>query len=269
MLRDRLYPHTVSLIAGHRHSRIVRGLSWAANAYTACYQNQIYDADVNGEHELLRRIARFSPSCVFDVGANVGNWSTLALETFAQAEVHAFEIVPDTSAKLLAALGSEPRAHLNEFGLADEPGELEIKYFPANTEVSGLIQVYEGEYELRSCRVETGDAYCDARGIEHIDLLKIDVEGADLAVLRGFEKMLGRGGVDVIQFEYGRPNIEARALLRDFYELFEGLGFLLGKLYPDGVEFRPYAIEHEDFRGPNYVAVRGAREDLVTALSAG
>ena len=44
-------------------------------------------------------------------------------------------------------------------------------------------------------------------------------------------------------------------------------GYLVGRLFPDFVDFRAYALEDEDFSGPNYVAVRKTRSDIVDALS--
>ena len=61
--------------------------------------------------------------------------------------------------------------------------------------------------ERRQVEVQTGDAYCTRHRIERIDLLKIDVEGAEHLVLRGFERMLHERRIEVIQFEYGLANI--------------------------------------------------------------
>ena len=61
--------------------------------------------------------------------------------------------------------------------------------------------------------------------------------------------------------------IYPRFLLRDFYRFFTEHGFRVGKLYPEGVAFRDYELRHEDFRGPNYVAVRRERDDVVAALT--
>jgi hypothetical protein len=57
-----------------------------------------------------------------------------------------------------------------------------------------------------------------------------------------------------VQFEYSRINIYTKFLLRDFYQLFEGYGYVVGKLFPDHVDVRPYAMNDEDFMGPNYIA---------------
>jgi len=40
----------------------------------------------------------------------------------------------------------------------------------------------------------------------------------------------------------------------------------IGKLYPHGVAFKEYDFTEENFRGPNYVAVHSARDDLVEML---
>jgi hypothetical protein len=57
-------------------------------------------------------------------------------------------------------------------------------------------------------------------------------------------------------------------LLADYYRFFEDRGFVLGKLFPRHVEFKHYDIgRDENFLGPNFVAVREARPDLVRLLS--
>lgn len=58
------------------------------------------------------------------------------------------------------------------------------------------------------------------------------------------------------------------AFLGDFYTLFEAHGFAVGKLWPRWVDFHAYSLDvDEDFRGPNYVAVRQERSDLIARLS--
>ena len=92
-------------------------------------------------------------------------------------------------------------------------------------------------------------------------MAKIDVEGGEHLVLKGFDDY---DNITVIQFEYGLHNIYSRFLLRDFYELLSD--FEIGKLYPNGVDFRPYHASDEDFLGPNYVAVNRRASDLLRLL---
>src|SRR5437867_464786 len=78
------------------------------------------------------------------------------------------------------------------------------------------------------------------QGIDRVDLLKMDVEGAEHLVLAGLAQTLGARRVRFVQFEYGRVNILTKFLLHDFYELFRRYGYVVGKIFPDFVDFRAY-----------------------------
>jgi hypothetical protein len=118
-------------------------------------------------------------------------------------------------------------------------------------------------------RTRRGDDYADQAGIRHIDFLKIDVEGMEDRVLRGFNAMFERNAIDLVQFEYGRVNILNHFLLHDAYEFFRARGFAVGKIYPSYVDFREYTLSDEDFLGPNYLACRLSRTDYLDALGRG
>ena len=85
-------------------------------------------------------------------------------------------------------------------------------------------------------------------------------------VLKGFGELLERGAIRVIQFEYGRVNIESHFLLKDFYKLLSGFGYVLGKIYPTEVLFKDYEYTDEDFLGPNYLAVLRTETALIQRL---
>ena len=225
-----------------------------------------YDWRSNGENWLLNRLAGFRPSVVFDVGANVGDWSMLARNALPESQLHAFEIVESTYAVLRDRCAGKAGLVLNNFGLSDRSGTITMHLFDGTNELTSHVAYPHGGYREVICPVRRGDEYMRERGIERIDFLKIDVEGAEHLVLHGFGAMLDAGQIDVIQFEYGKVNIITHFLLRDFYEFLESRGYLVGKLFPDFVDFRPYELEDEDFLGPNYVAVRKTRSDIVDAL---
>jgi FkbM family methyltransferase len=259
----------IRTIAARRRSLPARLLARGARAYLNAYANWSYDIETNGERRVLEVVAGSSPTCVFDVGANQGDWTLDALRAMPRATVHAFELIEETAAKLRERVGG-PRSVVNAFGLADREGEVQATYYPGSSELSGITSsaadMHDEVSEQRTARVTTGDAYCREHGIERIDFLKVDAEGADLDVLRGFEGMLAAGAVDALQFEYGRVNILTHNLLFDFHEFLEERGFVVGKVFPDHVDFRPYDLRDEDFLGPNYLAVRNGRAELVSAL---
>ena len=234
------------------------------------HDNFDYDGARNGEHALLRVLRRFDPHTVFDVGANVGEWSLEAARTLPDAAIHAFEVVPDTARRLEERTRDQASIRVNAIGLSEAPGRAEADVCADESWLSSIVQgataIHEGRFAKVSCELTTGDAYCAANGIARIDMLKLDVEGAEGLALAGFETMLADGRIDVIQFEYGMANIYSRFLLIDAYRMLGRHGFAIGKLYPDGVRFKPYHPADEDLRGPNYVAVASRRADLMRAF---
>jgi FkbM family methyltransferase len=205
---------------------------------------------------------------IFDVGANVGEWATDALEHHPQARVHCFEIVPDTFEILRQTLAPYAgRTVLNGFGLSDRPAAVRIFVNPESTLVSSLYAFGNTEHRMTvEGQLRSGSDYMREHGIAHVDYLKIDVEGAEALVLKGLAPELQAGRIRLLHFEYNRGALESRFLLKDFYALLEPMGYCLGKLYPDGVLFQDYRWDLEDFMGPNYVACRRNDEEIKQLL---
>jgi FkbM family methyltransferase len=239
------------------------------------YENCDYDFDTNGERRVLKKLATvFGPApMLFDVGANRGDWALTASRLFSGATIHAFEIVPQTFSQLQQAVNGSSSIHCHNVGMSDRSGELTV-YFPEGssavaTAVPGFAEQYHSlNVKPVVAQVVAGDEFCDAAGNEAIDLLKIDVEGHEDRVLKGFQRRLSESRVKVVQFEYGRINIDTHFLLKDFYEMLAGFGYRIGKIYPGDVAFREYRHEHEDFLGPNYLAVHHTCERELRVLKA-
>lgn len=239
--------------------------------YLTSYNNIDFDFTRNGERLILRRLAEFSPRTVFDVGANVGDWSIMASDAMPTATVHGFEIAPPTHAAFVRSVRGHDRIVPHDYGLSNKEGEVEVAYFPNASTVTTTImenEVFSDGKEVIRVPVKTGDDVCADLGIGEIFLLKIDVEGAEHFVLDGFKNMLSQGKIDVIQFEYGMVSIYSGFFLKDMYALLEQYGFAIGRLYRNGVEFKDYSpVEDEDLTGPNYIACRKDRSELLNALS--
>jgi FkbM family methyltransferase len=255
-------------IADYRRSFPIRMFARGCEGFLRCYNNVNYDFNSNGEARVLRLLGTRSIGCIFDVGANVGDWLLLARRWCPSAHIHAFEIVPDTFSTLQRRSSSSPAVTLNPIGLAEQPGRVEVIHCLDDSGLSSVIPWPHGKQSTTlSCQVVTGDDYCADHHIDHIDLLKLDIEGAELPVLRGFRRMLCAGAINVIQFEYGYVNILPKFLLKDLVEFLTAHGYVVGKMFPTYVDFRPYDLKDEDFMGPNYCAVRQSRQDLIALLA--
>lgn len=241
--------------AALRRNVFFRTVAKLSRQYLKWYNNASYKPEKNGERWVLEQLRGMGVRTVVDVGANVGRWAKLAAATLPEATVFALEIVPATYERLQAETAEEPRIRCFNLGLADEVGRMTIHYRPdASAHATFTAYPHVGAAQELECEVVTGDAFLRAQALERVDLLKLDVEGAEHLVLAGCRTALAGGRIRLVQFEYGRVNILTRYLLKDFYDLFRGYGYVVGKIFPDFVDFREYHLDDEDFIGPNYLA---------------
>jgi len=133
----------------------------------------------------------------FDLGANVGFYSLLAAERVGAAgAVHAFEPMPDNAATLRRTIerNSISHLHLNEVAVAESPGFRTLYYPDASWGNSGWATLVTSERKHHSIVVPviTLDQYVRQHQIEHVRLIKLDIEGAELLALQGATDLLAR-----------------------------------------------------------------------------
>jgi hypothetical protein len=154
-------------------------------------------------------------------------------------------------------------------GLFSDNCSKEINVFDSDAHAS-LYDIQGLSYKPNkkiTIELAKGDEFMEKNNINSVDLLKLDIEGAEFDALLGFENSIKSGKIKAIQFEYGYINISTKKLLIDFYSFFEANGYVLGKIFPKTVEFRKYEFKYEDFIGPNFIAVKKAETNLINSLS--
>ena len=265
----RLKKNLIILISGNRNLLLFRWLNTLAKKYHEVYENYNFWVDFNGEYRVISKLDKEETDIIFDVGANVGYYTILLKRSFPNAEIHCFEVIDDILKKLKKRANGENRVHINNFGLSNKKETVSFNYYPDShwltTQYENVTGSDDKSIQVKA-KLEIGDEYCEKKKIGIIDFLKIDVEGSELKVLEGFEKMISKGYIHVIQFEYGKTNIYGGTMLKDFYYFLEPKGYVLGKIYPNYVDFGPYSIFKEDFIGPNYLAVHESKSELLKSL---
>jgi FkbM family methyltransferase len=254
-------------IHNHRRNRLIaRFASLCRNIHRAS-EHEGYDVCTNGEKDVLARSVLHSEPVLFDVGANLGDWTAMAKGMFPGANLHAFELNPVTATSLAKRFTGDASIHIHESGLSATSGQVDFYAYSGEASVlSGLRVPFHSHvpHQIKKTTVRTGDDVCRELGISAIDFLKIDAEGADFEVLLGFKGMLANRQVSVIQFEH-----EAGRYLRDFYDLLKPMGYSIGKLYANYVSFSEHSAELELFLGPNYIALPSTHTDLMNSLQMG
>jgi len=200
---------------------------------------------------------------LFDVGGNIGEWTLAAKQMWPSAQVHVFEPSASHLEKLGPALKSLGDVTVNPCALGVEAGEATLY---KDAEITGLASMTRRDLAhvglsmdmSETIRVDTLDRYCTSHGITAIDMLKIDVEGHELDVLKGAAGLLDQRKVAVVQFEFGGCNVDTRTFFRDFYEFFEARDYAVHIAGPGGrlVPVRRYREFNEQFSTTNYIAIR-------------
>jgi FkbM family methyltransferase len=154
-----------------------------------------------GEYE--RAVTRVATTVVrpgdvcLDVGANMGWYTTLLHELAGPAgEVHAFEPVPSIFEALVRNVGLLDRStnvHLSNVALGDAPGRVPIHLFAdlPNGHAS-MSAMDRDDYEVVDVDVITLDSYLAEEAVDHVDVVKMDIEGAELLFLRGAERLFAQ-----------------------------------------------------------------------------
>lgn len=217
--------------------------------------------------ELVRsRTSR--PLCIFDVGANCGEYAELAVKVLGDqaGAIHAFEPSPTAFAEFTARLRNHPAVHANACALGEAPGEQTLYADAPGSPLASLTKRNLDHFGITVSHadrvaVTTVDAYCAEHGITTIDLLKVDVEGHELDVLRGALRMLEARRVRLVTFEFGGTNIDTRTFVRDFFTLLTPLGANgIYRIMPRGRLFHlpTYDESYEAFRTTNFLVVLDA-----------
>lgn len=265
-------------IGRNRNSIIIRLIAKICVVFVnAYYTSGFYKMKYNGEELVIRKISKTCNDdkvVVFDVGANIGEYAALANKYFSDAAIHCFELFPDNYELLKnnEAISSK-NVTLNCIGLSDSTREVEADFFPRDNRKGGIQSIEWDkktniEKKVIKVKVVRGDEYVDRHQIGAINILKIDTEGHEFFVLKGFDKLLSAGLIDVVQFEHGRAAIPTRTMLVDFYEYLTPLGYLLGRLHPGGVALKPHDSFDDEYGSTgNYVAIHKNKKDIIASLN--
>lgn len=228
--------------------------------------------ETSGEGWVLSEIVR--PSCVavadpvvFDVGANVGDYSSLVHSLIPSARICAFEPAAPVYEQLvdhLSTLGNADILRAFNFGFSDEEKTVDLYSYTVEGHAASVISSIDRRLPTQVLQVEvanteqinvrTLDGFCASQSIERIDFLKLDVEGHELAVLRGAHGMLERGAISMIQFEFGPANIYSRTYFYDFWSMLSDR-YNIFRIIPGGmVPITDYGEHLEVFLTTNYFA---------------
>lgn len=215
--------------------------------------------EYSGEKFVLQylkdKIIQTKEPIMFDVGANVGDYTREFLKFFPNAQVHCFEPA-HTTFKTLISNVKGANVTLNNFGMSDVCSESLLYSEGDNAGVASLYnrQCFEHS-NTETIQLNTMDCYCTTSNISYIDFLKLDIEGNELNTLHGAKQMLEEKKIGAMQIEFGGCNIDSRTYFRDFWNILHE-NYRVYRVLLDGLyEIKEYAEILELFTCTNYLFV--------------
>lgn len=168
-----------------------------------------FRADLQSEQEIIQRLIESvdADDVFFDVGANVGIYSLLIGDVLSTGMVISFEPHPDRVSVLRRNIDLNNSAvEIRQIALSDESGEMELvssgstrHHLAWDDNVSATKQV----------EAVPGDDIIENGSIPDPDVIKIDIEGAEMMALRGLNKTLRHGNCRTVFCEVHPNELDA------------------------------------------------------------
>ena len=238
------------LIQLERASQVGQGKGWGASTVTMEVAAGLSLLPDDGARGVV----------AIDAGANVGNWTAALLKAQPSASILAVEPSEAANDQLSKRFAGDSRVHIEKVALgssrgeallwSDRPGSGLASLERRRLDHFGIDFDHSEEVSVRTLDEVVGDLG------RNPSILKLDVEGREIDVLKGASRTIAE--VDVIQFEFGGCNIDTRTFFQDFWHLLVPAGFGIWRLGPQGLaKVESYMEQDEAFGTTNFFAARG------------
>ena len=191
--------------------------------------NQRYDKQT----KRIMQIVLEDESTFIDVGSHKGEVLELALKISKKGKHFAFEPIPNLFHKLNDKYGS--KCEVLNYGLSDQKKQSSFQHVTTNPAYSGIKKrTYPKEEQVETIQIQLDTLDNQLKQHDRVDMIKIDVEGAELEVLKGAKKIIEKFH-PIIVFEHGlgasdHYNTSPEDILSFFddhqYQLFTLKGFI-------------------------------------------
>jgi FkbM family methyltransferase len=239
----------------------ILGICRAVETMASRAQGKGYGSStIKQENKLLHQLLSSPPRLAIDIGGNVGNYTAEIRRRDPSVEIHIFEPSSTNIQTLESRFSSDPRIKIVPCAVSDSRGAFTLYSDTPGSGGGSLTQrkldhfgiYFNVKENVSTIRFE--DYWVQQLGRRDLDLVKMDIEGHELAALKGFGQAIE--ATKVLQFEFGGCNIDTRTFFQDFWYFFKEHGFDLYRISPFGLDrISAYRESDEFFITTNYIAV--------------
>ncbi len=166
----------------------------------------------------------FSPANIFDVGAYNGEFAQMVSSIWPEANITCFEGLEDKVKKLNETIANDKISIIE--GLVGEKNTDNVKFFKVESATSVLEENTPNEFEVGFQKMHTLDQCIKDYSLKIPQFLKIDTQGYEYNILKGFEENLSK--VDVVLAELNFIDIHKNVkLAHDVISLLQEHGLVI------------------------------------------
>lgn len=163
---------------------------------------------------------------VFDVGANCGAATVHLARHYPDAQIHAFEPGREARAILERNVAQYPNVHVHPIGLYSSDREARLYRGDGDLGQSSVFRRPGNLDEHEPVRLRAAGSWARERGIDRIDVLKVDVEGCEVDVLESLRELLWTVKVLYVEYDSREARKALNGLLDDTHDLYVGMMLL-------------------------------------------
>lgn len=225
------------------------------------------DPEKDGEYRFIAKYIKENMT-IFDVGANVGDYTKKLVSITPRLNIYCFEPVKSTFNTLNKNLESTKADFIKTFNFGysdksetlsmniygDGAGSNSLYFHEYHADVANSLKI---ELKVEEVNLKRLDDFILANNITSIDFLKIDVEGHEFKVLLGAPKSLESNTIKCLQFEYNDYWIKSGHKLEAVMKLLSSFNFDIYRLTPWGkLKVGKFKKSLENYKTSNYIAIK-------------
>lgn len=218
----------------------------------------------NHERRVFRLFAQagFRPKTVYDIGAANGSWSELLYAIYPEAAYHLFEPLAEYKQSykeyLRANMAKYPGLNLHPYALGEDTRSVEMR-LRADGYGSSTLPIEHPDFAERlTVQQYNLDQYVTDKNLPLPDVLKMDVQGGEGAILRGASRCLAHAGIVFAETWVERDYGPETPLVTEIHDQLTRFGFQFAE-----IGARAYTDDHRLFGFDAYFI----KQDLLSQLA--
>ena len=208
----------------------------------------------NGEYRLIKTLKNFIHTAM-DVGANQGDWTAEVIKCTGQrANIICVEPDPKNANYVRERFRNSSQIQIIEAAISEKTGLATFTLGNGDYSGAGYLGKSDEGRGAMEVSVATLESICKELGLTYLDMVKADIEGEEIAMLKGGESLFRSQSIGIIQIEYNSTWLRTNRRMKEVFEFAHDYGYSILAATPLGfAEYPVYGEGLEDYMMRNLI----------------